>query len=69
MGGERQVYEGGDIYIYIYSHTHTQLRLFLVDVRQKPTQFCNALILKLNINKLELVTVTQGAPLYPLLQW
>ena len=65
MGGERQVYEGGDIYIYIYIYIYTHLRLIHIDVRQKPTQYCKALILQLNINKLELVTVIQGAPRTP----
>ena len=44
MGWEVQ--EGRAIYIYIYTH----LWLIHVDVRQKSTQYCKAIILQLKIN-------------------
>ena len=46
MGCGREVLEGGDIYIYLW--------LIHVDVWQKPTQYCKAIIFQLKINKLKL---------------
>ena len=42
----KEVQEGGEICIYIY----TQLWLILVDVWQRPIQYCKAIILQLKIN-------------------
>ena len=44
VGGGRQVQEGGGIYIYIY------LLMIHVDVWQKPTPYCKAIILQLKLN-------------------
>jgi len=41
IGGRREVQEGGNIYIYLW--------LIHVDVWQKPTQYCKAIILELKI--------------------
>ena len=41
VGGGREVYEGGS-YVYLW--------LIHVDVWQKPTQYCKAIILQLKIN-------------------
>ena len=46
MGGGRDIQEGGYIYIYLW--------LIHVDVWQKPTQYCKAIIFQLKINKLKL---------------
>ena len=42
VGGGREVQEGG---------THVYLWLIHVDVEQKPTQYCKAIILQLKISK------------------
>ena len=41
VGGGREVYEGGS-YVYLW--------LIHVDVWQKPTRYCKAIILQLKIN-------------------
>ena len=48
QGGRWEVEEGGDICIYLW--------LIHVDVWQKPTQYCKAIILQLKIKKKELST-------------
>ena len=40
--------------------THVYLWLIDVDVWQKPTKFCKAIILQLKINKLKTKTKTHG---------
>ena len=47
-GGGKDIQGERDIYIYIYIHTH--LWIIRVDVWQKSTQYCEAVILQLKKN-------------------